>query len=259
MLAQNRSSEEIAEAFPERPFRSLLDKRLKLRKGTASPSSRRLWSEDEKQRLVHLKLQSTPWLALMQQFPGRSRDSLRSKWRELSSSQLRKDTRVPRLSSYSEQEDALMEKCMEKGMHWKKIAADYFPNRSPTAISARIVSIKEGREWSADFKWTAEIDRRLAKLYDEEGLSFPDIGKILGCPAYAARARHFDRNRGKRRGKGIWGREETQKLLAWIQAGLPVVDIVKAFPERTFESVHSKACKLRRHHGIQSSRTRRSS
>lgn len=143
-------------------------------------------------------------------------------------------------------------------MHWRQVAANFFPDRPPGGIQNKVQRFKEGREWSVDFKWTAEIDQRLKELYDEDGVSFSVIGKILGCPAYAARERHFALNRGKPRTHVWWTEEATQKLLALIQAGRSLDDMVEAFPNKTYSAVRDKVGKLRRHYGIPASRKWRS-
>ncbi|KAF7194754.1 Transcriptional activator Myb [Pseudocercospora fuligena] len=257
MIAENKSLGEIAEVFPERTFMSIRSKWTKITRA-ASPSSCRRWSEDEKQRLLDHKLLGTPWSTIAQQFPDRSLSSLNARWRRLAPAQLRKDTRSSRPDEYTEQEDAIIKECLKQGMHWKQIATDHFPNRTLRAIRYRCDTIGERSKQPMGFKWTAEIEQRLKKLYEEEDLSFVDIGKTLGCSVNAARARNSILTRGHPRHRQAWSEEANADLLVLIQAGRSLDDMAKAFPEKTYAAVRRKAYQLRRRHDIPVSRQRRS-
>ena len=174
-------------------------------------------SKDEIKRIKALRSQSVPWREILQEFPGRSMQAIKSNLRSFDERQLQ--GRQRNRKEFEDWEDQLLlQYRQDESLHWPDICTR-MPNRSPKTI------------WNRYRKLVHSVDRVFiprSNLYTpsevselimlrDSGMAWTDIAQHLGkSNTYGARMqymkeKHFPNAEPK---QGRWTKDEDQRLLS---------------------------------------------
>lgn len=132
------------------------------------------WTQEEKDLLVKLRIQGLTAREMVHHFEGRSEATIRNLVSKL----------CPKNSKWTEDEDQLIEKLLQEGITATKEIARRLPNRTNTAVQARINHIiSEGRanRRNRQHDWSVHKSELLIQMRNE-GKSNQEIADALDVP-----------------------------------------------------------------------------
>ena len=186
---QDMSWAELTEQFEGRSWRSLTSKYYKLKQDPSAPTKKRakLWTPEEKQRILKLREAGTPesWEEVAKLFPGRTAMAVEAYYYLIT----RKERPVPAstLAFFSAEEDELLLELKDIVMSWKE-RNKHFKNRSLNSLKKRYRRLTEDRVRNK--RWTDEDDNLLKEAV-EAGFTRKEISQLLerSAPAVDSRVR----------------------------------------------------------------------
>ncbi len=127
-----QSWSQLAEHFPGRSPKAVFSHYSTELEGKTRPLVR--WTAEEEQLLIELKEKGLSWSQMLEFFPGRSKDALRSRYFD----KLKvKGPDSVRLTRWTPEEDQLLVELKEKkGLKWEQILKS-FPHRTLKSIQSR--------------------------------------------------------------------------------------------------------------------------
>ena len=194
-----------------------------VRRGSGPP-----WSEEDDARLVELKGQGFTYKELTAHFPIRSEKALKNRYQKLT-----RDPSAPKRApgdAWTGQEIKRLRALVKAGLPWKEIA-EYFPNRTQSAVHSRYKALLDGRPTPKAPRrpFTAEEDELLIKLKGE-GMSFKKMSSsFTGRSGSTLAARYKGLSRlgdlDEIQSRKRWTVEEDQRLMKALEQGMTAKEI----------------------------------
>ena len=135
------------------------------------------WTAEEEELLLRLREeQQMPWAEINEYFPDRSRHALRTRYYVISRDQPGKTRNKPWTD---EEDELLLELATDNSLSWVE-TAEWFPERSPTAVKSHYGSLMRDVPLAKTFltHYTAEEDKLLLELA-ETGMPWKERAKLF--------------------------------------------------------------------------------
>ena len=113
--------------------------------------------------------------------------------------------------------------------------------KAATVVASPAEEYPRGLKKRAVRLWTAEEERRLLELRDQDGLSWDEIRGFYPWRSRAAlQAKHRVLTDSKEEKFRLWTEEEKALLVELVEADIPWEDVAKRFPGRSIQSLRQQ-------------------
>ncbi len=188
------------------------------------------YTPEHDQLLIELGEKGLSWKQIAaESFPGWTMLELRDRYMLL-----QRERAGPRV--YTPEQNQLLIELREKGLSWKKIAAESFPGWTMVELRDRYKLLQKER--AGPTVYTPEQNQLIKKLRDEEYLLWGEIRKYFPGLTWAELKDHYETNlreeTQKSRPLTVYTPEEDHLLIRLKEEeNLPWKEIAKRFPGRT--------------------------
>ena len=254
---QRKSWDEIADYFPERTWRALQARYLKLTRDPSMPKKSRKkavkWTPKEEELLIELRDgRGLSWNEIDQHFPGRGWSALESKYYYLKRGRPAPETVLDE-SWTPEEYDQLMT-LKKEGKSWREIA-EAMPGHSQRSLERRYRSLTRTTR-----RTPAPTKMGLKDFTTEEDELLLELGKT--DMAWKERAKRFDgRSIASLKSRYLrllppdqpqsrkWTRQEEERLIEAVKSDMTLAEIAEQIG-RTYEVVRKRVRKLQKSNRI---------
>ena len=237
---------EIDQHFPSRGWKALRAKYYQLKRGRPAPKTilDRSWTPEEYDQLMTLKKEGKSWKEIAEAMPGRSQESLESRYQSLT--RMTRGTRTPTKTGFKEftqEEDELLLELGKTDMPWKD-RAKRFDGRSISSLKSRYLKLLPP-EQPRSRRWTRREEEQLIEAVKSD-MTLAEIAEQIGRSYEVVRKRVRKLQKSnqidpalKRKGR-LYTAAEVERLYEMVERGMRWDDIAKEFPGRTVESLQGK-------------------